>query len=262
MSGALDVPRACAAAAARGWREQRDAPPRRRIADGPCARRIDREDLLLRRLDDPAPDAFEALLARRLAHEPVAYITGRRAFWTIELEVGPGVLVPRPDSETLIEAAIAYFGERGAGAHPRSRHRPGHLAARRARPVAGGDRARRRRFGRGAGLCPPQRRCPARNSGSAIGRRGSTSASTSSCATRLMSKHGAALPPDVARCEPAAALYRRRRRARRLSRPRAATGVAAGAGRRGLRGDRRGTVDFRNSAVRRAGLHDRVTKRP
>jgi len=71
-----------------------------------------REDVLLRRLDDPAPDAFEPLLVRRLAHEPVAYITGRRAFWTIELEVGPGVLVPRPDSETLIEAAVAYFGDR------------------------------------------------------------------------------------------------------------------------------------------------------
>jgi release factor glutamine methyltransferase len=72
-----------------------------------------REELLLRRLDDPVPDAFAALVARRLAHEPVAYIVGRRAFWTIELEVGPGVLVPRPDSETLIEAATAHFGESG-----------------------------------------------------------------------------------------------------------------------------------------------------
>jgi release factor glutamine methyltransferase len=73
---------------------------------------VSRGDLLLNRLDDPAPDSFEALVARRLAHEPIAYITGRRAFWTIELEVGPGVLVPRPDSETLIEAAIAHFGDR------------------------------------------------------------------------------------------------------------------------------------------------------
>lgn len=72
-----------------------------------------REDMLLRRLDDEAPAAFDALITRRLAHEPVAYITGRRAFWTIELEVGPGVLIPRPDSETLIEAAIAHFGEAG-----------------------------------------------------------------------------------------------------------------------------------------------------
>jgi release factor glutamine methyltransferase len=73
---------------------------------------VSREDLLLRRLDDPVPDAFEGLVARRLAHEPVAYITGSRAFWTIDLQVGPGALVPRPDSETLIEAAIGYFGAR------------------------------------------------------------------------------------------------------------------------------------------------------
>jgi release factor glutamine methyltransferase len=74
---------------------------------------VEREELLLRGLDERAPAAFAALLERRLAHEPVAYITGRRAFWTIDLEVGPGVLVPRPDSETLLEAAVARFGERG-----------------------------------------------------------------------------------------------------------------------------------------------------
>jgi release factor glutamine methyltransferase len=73
---------------------------------------VDRDDLLLRRLDDPAPPAFDALVERRLAHEPVAYLTGRRAFWTIELDVGPGALIPRPDSETLIEAAIDHFGGR------------------------------------------------------------------------------------------------------------------------------------------------------
>ncbi|HEX2762793.1 MAG TPA: peptide chain release factor N(5)-glutamine methyltransferase, partial [Allosphingosinicella sp.] len=70
---------------------------------------VEREEMLLRRLDDPAPTAFEALVARREGGEPVAYITGRRAFWTIELEVGPGVLVPRPDSESLIEAAVEHF---------------------------------------------------------------------------------------------------------------------------------------------------------
>ena len=72
-----------------------------------------REDLLLRHFADPAPPAFSPLLARRLAHEPVAYITGTRAFWTIELAVAPGVLIPRADSETLIEAAVAHFGQRG-----------------------------------------------------------------------------------------------------------------------------------------------------
>jgi release factor glutamine methyltransferase len=74
---------------------------------------IAREEMLLSRLDSEAPAVFAPLLARREAGEPVAYIIGRRAFWTIELEVGPGVLIPRPDSETLIEAAVAYFGEPG-----------------------------------------------------------------------------------------------------------------------------------------------------
>ena len=74
---------------------------------------VAREALLLGRLDDPAPAAFDVLVARRLAHEPIAYITGRRAFWTIELEVGPGALIPRPDSETLIEAALAHFARSG-----------------------------------------------------------------------------------------------------------------------------------------------------
>ena len=69
----------------------------------------ERTTMLLARLDDPAPAGFAALLARREAHEPVAYLTGTRAFWTIELAVGPGVLVPRADSETLLEAAAAYF---------------------------------------------------------------------------------------------------------------------------------------------------------
>ena len=73
---------------------------------------VERDILLLARLSNSAPADFPALLARRAAREPVAYITGRRAFWTIELEVGPGVLVPRPDSETLIEAAVAHFGNR------------------------------------------------------------------------------------------------------------------------------------------------------
>jgi release factor glutamine methyltransferase len=73
---------------------------------------VSRQDLLLRHLDGPVPETFEPLLQRRLAHEPIAYITGTRAFWTIELQVGPGALIPRPDSETLIEAAIEHFDER------------------------------------------------------------------------------------------------------------------------------------------------------
>lgn len=74
---------------------------------------VPREAMLLGGLDGPVPPGFAALVDRRAAHEPIAYITGRRAFWTIELCVGPGVLIPRPESETLIEAAIAHFGKVG-----------------------------------------------------------------------------------------------------------------------------------------------------
>ena len=70
---------------------------------------IGRDRLLLDPPAGPPPARFADMIARRLAGEPVAYITGRRDFWNIELEVGPGVLIPRPDSETLIAAAITHF---------------------------------------------------------------------------------------------------------------------------------------------------------
>jgi release factor glutamine methyltransferase len=71
-----------------------------------------RDALLLGDRRGAAPDGFAGLVARRLAAEPVAYITGRRDFWTIELHVTPDVLIPRPDSETLIEAALEHFAGR------------------------------------------------------------------------------------------------------------------------------------------------------
>jgi release factor glutamine methyltransferase len=72
---------------------------------------IDRDKLILSPPDRKVPERFWAMVERRLAGEPIAYITGRRAFWNIELHVGPGVLVPRPDSEALITAAIEHFGD-------------------------------------------------------------------------------------------------------------------------------------------------------
>jgi release factor glutamine methyltransferase len=74
---------------------------------------VSREAMLLSHMGDAAPDAFAELLPRRLRHEPVAYIIGSRDFWTITLAVSPAVLIPRPDSETLIEAAVAHFGKTG-----------------------------------------------------------------------------------------------------------------------------------------------------
>ena len=61
-----------------------------------------------------AEDAFAPLLARRVAREPLALITGRQGFWTLELEVSADTLIPRADSETLIEAALAAFPHRAA----------------------------------------------------------------------------------------------------------------------------------------------------
>ena len=70
---------------------------------------IDRDKLILSPPDRKVPERFWQMLERRKSGEPVAYITGRRAFWNIELHVGPGVLVPRPDSEVLIAAAMEHF---------------------------------------------------------------------------------------------------------------------------------------------------------
>lgn len=71
-----------------------------------------RSDLFLRRMQDPAPPLFAELVERRATHEPVAYILGLAEFWGLELEVSPAVLVPRPDSETLIEAASKALASR------------------------------------------------------------------------------------------------------------------------------------------------------
>jgi release factor glutamine methyltransferase len=83
--------------------------------------RVDAEALLLHVLGQPrgwlfahADDlldadrqaAFAALVARRAAGEPVAYLTGRRGFWTLELEVTPATLIPRPETELLVELAL------------------------------------------------------------------------------------------------------------------------------------------------------------
>jgi release factor glutamine methyltransferase len=63
-------------------------------------------------LDAPAA-SFESLVTRRLAHEPIAYIIGHKEFWSLDFAVGPGVLIPRPDTETLVEQALKEFPDRG-----------------------------------------------------------------------------------------------------------------------------------------------------
>ncbi len=70
-------------------------------------------------LRDPVPPEaaarLEELLARRLTREPLAYITGTRGFYGREFSVDPGVLIPRPETELLVELALAAVARRGAG---------------------------------------------------------------------------------------------------------------------------------------------------
>ncbi len=51
-------------------------------------------------------DAYSGLLARRASGEPMAYIRGRQSFWTLELQVSPATLIPRPETEQLVEVAL------------------------------------------------------------------------------------------------------------------------------------------------------------
>ena len=65
-----------------------------------------RSDLLLRRMNETAPGGFSSLVNRRAAHEPVAYITGVQEFYGRPFRVTPDVLIPRGDTETLIDIAL------------------------------------------------------------------------------------------------------------------------------------------------------------
>ena len=74
--------------------------------------RVTRTQLRLR-VNDAVPAALAARyqdhLARRANGEPIAYILGEREFWSLPLRVGPGVLVPRPDTECLVEVALRFL---------------------------------------------------------------------------------------------------------------------------------------------------------
>ena len=74
----------------------------------------DRATLLARSRERP-PEAFETsfdvLVSRRAAREPVAMITGVREFWGLDFEITPDVLVPRPETESIVEEALNHFAE-------------------------------------------------------------------------------------------------------------------------------------------------------
>jgi release factor glutamine methyltransferase len=65
-------------------------------------------------LDSAHAAAFDALVKRRADGEPVAYITGRRGFWSLDLEVTPATLIPRPETELLVELALDRLPATGA----------------------------------------------------------------------------------------------------------------------------------------------------
>jgi release factor glutamine methyltransferase len=76
---------------------------------------IDRTTLFVRLPEFIAPEvlaAYDDLLAERARAIPVAYLTGKREFMGLSFEVGPGVLVPRPETELLVEWAISWLGRR------------------------------------------------------------------------------------------------------------------------------------------------------
>jgi release factor glutamine methyltransferase len=76
---------------------------------------VSRMELLVqmdRPLSEPERAPLRDLLRRRAQGEPVAYLLGRRGFWSLELEVTPAVLIPRPETETLVEAVVRGFAGR------------------------------------------------------------------------------------------------------------------------------------------------------
>ena len=81
------------------------------------ALRLDRTQLIAqsdRILETREVDAVSALVARRLKREPVARILGAKEFWSLPLAVTPDVLVPRPETETVVEAALEALARDGA----------------------------------------------------------------------------------------------------------------------------------------------------
>jgi len=63
-------------------------------------------------IDGDAAGKFRAMISRRASREPLAYIIGRKEFFSLDFEVTPAVLIPRPETETLVEAALKFLATR------------------------------------------------------------------------------------------------------------------------------------------------------
>lgn len=74
---------------------------------------VSRSELLLRHTADQVPPSFAQLIQRRAAHEPIAYILGHQEFYGRSFIVTPDVLIPRGDSESVVDAALEFMPDRG-----------------------------------------------------------------------------------------------------------------------------------------------------
>ena len=108
---------------AEAWQSGRDRLAAREIPDASLeaetllrdALEVDRSDFFARLQEEIAPKqqrVMEASLGRRISGEPLFYVLGRREFYSIELIVGPEVMVPRQETEVLVEQALRLAGQR------------------------------------------------------------------------------------------------------------------------------------------------------
>lgn len=113
MTRAAALRRAAERLAAAGIEDAREEARRLLAAAGPLS-----SAQLITGLDDVQPgdeaERFAAFVDRRAAREPLSHILGTVGFWTLELEVSPDVLTPRPDTETVVEAALEAVSDRSA----------------------------------------------------------------------------------------------------------------------------------------------------
>lgn len=81
-------------------------------------------------VEPPELSTYKLLIQRRVKHEPIQYLTGRQEFWSLDFKVGPGVLIPRPETECLVEKALILKNKNSHSeqlCHPEGRRPEGSL---------------------------------------------------------------------------------------------------------------------------------------
>ena len=162
---------------------------------------------------------FAALIERRATREPVAFITGQREFWGLDFDVSPDVLIPRPETELIVEAVCERAGPRAGRAHDRRcRHRQRLPRGRAGARVPGGTGARHRHLRRRAGCRRQERDPPSASIERVTFVRGDLLEPVQGPVDVIVSNPpyvpaGVELSPDIVRFEPSVALYSGARRA-------------------------------------------------